>query len=47
MRPLAYGGALCHGPPSDPKNKRMCKQYSAVYTVSIRQCIPKCLILGE
>jgi len=25
----------------------MYKQYSTVYTVSIRQCIPKCLILGE
>ena len=27
---LAYGGAQCHGPPSDPKNKKMYKQYSAV-----------------
>jgi len=25
----------------------MYKQFSAVYTVSIRQFIPKCLILGE
>jgi len=25
----------------------MYKQFSAVYTVSIQQCIPKCLILGE
>jgi len=46
--PLACGGGqLCHGPPSDPKNKKMYKQYSAAYTVSIWQCIKKCLILGE
>ena len=25
-------GALCHGPPSDPKNEKTYKQYSAVYT---------------
>jgi len=25
----------------------MYKQFSAVYIVSIRQCVPKCLILGE
>jgi len=25
----------------------MYKQFSAVYTVSIRQCIPKWLIVGE
>jgi len=24
------GGPLCHGPRSDPKNKKMYKQYSAV-----------------
>ena len=24
------GGALCHGPPLDPKNKKMYKPYSAV-----------------
>jgi len=30
------GGALCHDPLTDPKNNKMYKQYSTVYT--------KCLI---
>jgi len=41
------GGTVPWPPPSDPENKKMYKQYSAVYTASIRQCIPKCLALGE
>jgi len=40
-------GTVPWPPLSDPKNKKMYKQYSVVHTVSIQQCIPKCLILGE
>jgi len=34
MLPLACEGrgALCHAPRADPKNKKMYKQFSAVYT---------------